>query len=551
MIRSVVSRGAVSVTSEAKIQLFYGLQICWSYLLKKSLDVTSLSFVGHLGQLYLSAAGLALVTANVTGNAVLLGLGGAQSTLCSQANGAGDASTMNAVFQRAIIVSLCTCIPISVLWLCAEGVLRQLGQEDELAAHAAAFLAWLIPGLFFFSQSLCIQNWLFSQQKMTAPAIVISIVAILHVLWNYLFVVVLNMGYLGTAVAITVSRLVELLLLMSYVCCSDVLRETHFSWSTRCLEDWVPLFALFYGNVMMMSELWASEVLTFLSGTIANAHVEVAAMSIYQSINAFCFQFSNGIQAVACARVGNLLGAGSSESAKTAAKVAASISFALTLCVSASLFFMGRYYIMVYTNDEGVVDATLLLMPVLALYVVGDGTVAALSGVIKGLGKQKIGGRIVVFSYYVIAIPISVLLAYHWGGSFDFGLGTLGLCLGTLAGTYSHCFLYVLYIFCICNWEQEVKLAESRVEQLARHAKMTAAPTRTYSRHSYEIDDLYEHSFVGMLFKAVERLFAYVPFIELESEAKIRNCEYELVQAYTADLEETDVLEDDGVDIYP
>lgn len=550
------STDSISSMKELKAQLTYGLQTSLSYLMKKSLDVVSFSFVGHLGKVYLSATGLALVTANVTGNAILLGLGGAQATLCGQACGAKNNVSLNEVFQRAMVISFVTCIPVSVLWIFSEPVLLACGQEATLAAQAAAFLVWLIPGLFFFSQSLCIQNWLFSQHKMTAPAVVISVVAALHVLWNYLFVIVFDMGYIGTAVSISTSRFVEFLLLLSYIRLSGALNETDFQWSRSCLRHWSPILTLFKGNVLMMSELWASEVLTFLSGTIENAHVEVAAMSIYQSINAFCFQLPNGIQVSACTRVSHLVGSGQAEAARRAASIAGYLSLCITLVVSASLLLFGRQYIQIYTDDEAVIEATMVLMPVLAFYVIGDGTVAALSGALKGIGRQKIGGRIVVFSYYAVAIPISVLLTYHWGGSFNFGMGTLGLCLGTLVGTYTHGLLYYIYLFYICDWNDEVALAKERVRcinissytEADGSTEMRSMQTQVTSPSAFEDGGIDRNSFIGRVFGFVAAAFSYVPFVDSQSEEDERRCEYELVQAVTSDLEESGAVLDDEDD---
>ena len=547
---------AEGAQSEVCLQLRYGAQVSWSYLMKKSLDMVSLSYVGHLGKMYMSATGLALVTANVTGNSFLLGLGGALSTLCSQASGAGDLDTLNIVFQRSLIISLLTCIPICTLWLFSEPVLSYLGQDQEIAYHAAKFLFYLIPGICFFSQSLCIQNWLFSQHKMTAPTIIISIVAIGHVWWNYLFVTYLQMGFIGTALAISTSRLLELIMLVFYIQKSNSLIETEFAWSWRCFNGWLPFFSLFYGNIMMMSELWASEILTFLSGTLSSPHVEIAAMSIYQSMNAFFFQFSNGIQRVACTRVGNLLGSGQAKMARNASSTAASITFVLTLCISLSLVLFSRFYVQIYTNDKEVIEVTVKLVPILALYVIGDGTVAALSGVIKGIGKQIIGGRIVVFSYYVIAIPISVLLTYHWGGSLDFGMGIVGLCLGTLVGTYTHCILYFIYIFAVTNWDHEVALAQERLDTnkdlvgSRHHNIMHKVPTRIASEYDSDADyDRRDRPFLLRLFNVISVFFGSFPFLGAASEESIRKGEYELVQAYTADLENSEVtLNDDDED---
>ena len=63
-------------------------------------------------------------------------------------------------------------------------------------------------------------------------------------------------------------------------------------------------------------------------------------------------------------------------------------------------------------------------MAVLIVYVVFDGVQSALTGVLKGLGKQRLGGPVVVLAYYGIGLPLS----YYLG--FTLHQGVVGLCVG-------------------------------------------------------------------------------------------------------------------------
>ena len=65
------------VIEEIFLQIKLTLPVVLTLTLRKSIDIVPVIFVGHLGMQYLSAAGLATVTANVTGNSVLIGLAGA------------------------------------------------------------------------------------------------------------------------------------------------------------------------------------------------------------------------------------------------------------------------------------------------------------------------------------------------------------------------------------------------------------------------------------------------------------------------------------------
>lgn len=97
---------------------------------------------------------------------------------------------------------------------------------------------------------------------------------------------------------------------------------------------------------------------------------------------------------------------------------------------SVALLLARSNWAYIFTNDVAVAKLVRRILPTLFVYIVADGTQSALTGVLKGLGLQRVGGPIVLFSYYVIGLPISAILA------FKFKIGVVGLCVGTTVGTW-------------------------------------------------------------------------------------------------------------------
>jgi MatE len=118
-----------SYRAEIMAQIQLAFPVCCTFVLRKSVDIVSLIYVGHLKSNYLSAAGIAAVTSNVTGNSMVIGLAGALSTICSQAYGSKDFRTFSVAPQRAVLIlGLFICTPISFLWWYSEPVMIALGQ---------------------------------------------------------------------------------------------------------------------------------------------------------------------------------------------------------------------------------------------------------------------------------------------------------------------------------------------------------------------------------------------------------------------------------------
>lgn len=119
MEESPTNHGATDhkdVCGEFQSQIRLSLPVCLTFVIKKSVDLVSIAFVGHSSTLGLSAAGLATVTANVTGRSMIDGFSGAISTLCCQQFGAGELKQMCLTLQRGMLIQLILiCLPVSLL----------------------------------------------------------------------------------------------------------------------------------------------------------------------------------------------------------------------------------------------------------------------------------------------------------------------------------------------------------------------------------------------------------------------------------------------------
>jgi MATE family multidrug resistance protein len=319
----------------------------------------------------------------------------------------------------------------------------------------------MVPSLWAVSGTFSIQNFLHAQSKTRAVLVVTFIVTALHPCWCYLFIYGVGLGYLGAALAVSTSKIIELILLVTYVHAAALDTGLSLQCSTEVFKDWWPFLKLGLPNMVMMSEWWASEIIIFLSGMLTDPQDEVSAMSIYQSTLSICFMVPSSFQVSGSTRVGNALGANDAYAANLAATVAPMLAAISTVLLSFVLFFLRDRWGFIFTTDRSVVKLVERIMPVILVYIIADGIQSALTGVLKGMGKQRIGGPIVVFSYYAVGLPISYYLA------FKENMGILGLCTGTTVGTAVHMLLY-LAVCLRTNWKHECELVQQRQRRDAR-----------------------------------------------------------------------------------
>lgn len=97
------------------------------------------------------------------GIALLNGMTGAVDTFVSQAHGSRSYPSIGLTLQRALLVSLLTCLPLLALYACMHPVLLLLGQEPTLAAAAARYTLLYAPKLPLHAVILCCYRTLANQ----------------------------------------------------------------------------------------------------------------------------------------------------------------------------------------------------------------------------------------------------------------------------------------------------------------------------------------------------------------------------------------------------
>eukprot|EP00978_Attheya_sp_CCMP212_P000055 scaffold131_cov55-Attheya_sp.AAC.3 len=133
-----------------------------------------------------------------------------------------------------------------------------------------------------------------------------------------------------------------------------------------------------------------------------------------------------------------------------------------------------------FTPDENVISEASRLLPLLALYVVGDGIQISLNAIIKACGKQYVMMPIVVVAYWVVGVPLGYYITFirHDGYMCEdssllsddlcvhqpsYFCGVTGLVMGLTTGTYVHMLLLAIVVVCSTNWEVESRKAKERL----------------------------------------------------------------------------------------
>jgi MATE family multidrug resistance protein len=345
---------------------------------------------------------------------------------------------------------------------------------------------------FHISISYSLTAWLQSIGMADVPAKAAVLGLLLHLPFNWFFVYFLDWGYLGCGAATVCFHLLQPIFIISYLCFYDHGRDRLLESSggsaigrtalTFRKEFWLAIsswrgytqyLSLALPGIIIISEWVASETAIFLSGRLLpDPEIALGGMTIYQSINSFCFMFPVAFSISASARVGNLLGAGEPIGAAFAANVGILCAAAISLFIGILLFCIPHTALpsLFAPGAEGVILETSRTIPMLATYVVADGIQAALSGVIKGCGRQLVTVPIVLVAYWVVGVTLAYYIAFvrHDRQTFcddSYFCGDVGLVAGMTAGTWVHMLMLAVVVGLSTDWREESRKAKARVAE--------------------------------------------------------------------------------------
>jgi len=407
---------------EAKVLTKTSAPMILTFLLQYSLPVASIFAVGHIGKIELGAVSLASMTASITGYAVYQGLATSLDTLCAQAYGSGRPHLVGLQLQRMLYFLLLITIPISIIWAMGTRILSLIVPDVETARLAGLYLKVLIAGAPGYAAFESGKRYVQAQGIFSATMYILLICAPLNAFLNWFMVWHLGWGFVGAPIAVVITENILPILLFLYVRYIDGF-QCWGGFDSRALRNWTPMIKLALpGLITVLAEFMAFEVLTLSSSWLGPT--ELAAQSVLGSVTGITFQIPFPISVAASTRIANLIGATLAVPAKTAAKVAVVSSVGVGVFNFVLLWSLRDYIPRLFTPDEDVIRTVSTLLPLCATFQVFDAVAANCNGILRGLGRQEIGGYVGLFAYYIVGIPISFGTGFgaKWG---LFGLWTV------------------------------------------------------------------------------------------------------------------------------
>ncbi|KAH7007557.1 multidrug and toxin extrusion protein [Ilyonectria destructans] len=450
---TIIDETGVTWQHEAKVLASHAAPLIVTFLLQYFIDISSIIAVGRLGKIELGAVSLANMSASISCFAVFQGLATSLDTLCSQAYGSGNKHLVGLYCQRMTLFLLCLSVLIALLWLNSEYIIMNLVHDADIARLASTYLHILIfalPGYAFFETG---KRFLQAQGLFRATTYVLLIGAPVNAMLQWLLVWKLELGFIGAPISVVLTRTLLPILLVLYTKLFDG-SECWGGFSKRALTNWWVMIRLAVPGMIMVEAEWlAFEIMTVISSRFGTEYL--AAQSILITLATISYQLPFPVSIAASTRVATLIGAGRVSDAKVAARVAIASSCMCTFA-NFSMYMTFQYRLpFIFTDDDALATLVSLVLPLVAVMTFVDGLSVAAHGLLRGIGKQEIGGPANLVSYYLVSLPISLYLAFVLDMKIE------GLWIGVTIGLILVSIIEYGFLL-MTDWRKAVMEAEAR-----------------------------------------------------------------------------------------
>ncbi|GFY81898.1 detoxifying efflux carrier 35 [Actinidia rufa] len=316
-------------------------------------------FVGHIGDVELSAVSISLSVINTFSFGFMLGMGSALETLCGQAFGAGQVYMLGVYMQRSWIILSITCIVLLPIYIFATPILKLLGQQDNIANLSGEFTLLLIPQLFSLAINFPTQKFLQAQSKLKVLAWIGLVTLVVHIGLLWLLIYAFGWGTTGAAIAFDISSWGAAVAQVVYV----------VGW---CKDGWHGL------SRAAFKDIWP-----FVRLSLASA--VMLCLEVCMNINGYEGMLFIGINAAISVRVSNELGFRHPRAAKYAVYVTVFNPFSLVFFFMVLILATRNYFAIIFTSSKDMQQAVANLAYLLGFTMVLNSVQPVISGVAVGV----------------------------------------------------------------------------------------------------------------------------------------------------------------------
>lgn len=344
------------------------------------------------------------------------------SAIISRNVGRCDFQEANATIKQSNILGIIIGISVGAINLIFyKPILMISGASNEILNYTVPYYMVVAVPSVFLCLSLILSSCLRATKDTSTPMIATGVANVLNIFLNYIFIK-LGLGILGLGLATTISRIVNVLILLLKLVNGSVIKLdlTNIKINKDIINSImrIGIPAGIEKLVMRLGQLVYNSMIISIGISAYVAH------NIAGNIESYSYIPAMGFGIATATLVGISLGENNTEKAKNIVFLSDFIATIFMVCIGIIFFIFAPQFAMIFTDTKEVQEAVIRVLRLIALFQPFAAITQIFTSALQGAGDTK-------FPMYATLIGIwcgRVVVGYLLGVTF--GLGLLGVWLG-------------------------------------------------------------------------------------------------------------------------
>ena len=407
-----------SMTSREKLALITQLSVP-SILAQISATVMffiDASMVGHLGAKASAAIGLVESTGWLMGglaSAANMGF----SVQVAHFIGASDFKAARRVLRQSLICCLIWALAISIIGIGISPFLPYwLGGTPEIIRDATLYFAiFAFCGIFFQMEGLA-GSMLKCSGNMKIPSILNIGMCLMDVVFNYIFIYVMNLGVAGAALGTGLAMLITAALMMYFLLMKSEMLSLKGRWGSFKPKHTTVSTAIKIGapmglqHMLMGGSYVVSTLIVAPLGTIA-----IAAHSLAITVESLCYMPGYGIAEAATTLVGQGIGAGQKQLTHSFARMSVGLGMIVMSVMGVLMWIFAPELMSIMSPVDEVIAVGAESLRIEAWAEPMFAAAIVVNGVFIGAGDTLIPAVMSLCSMWFVRLTLAATLAPRYG----------------------------------------------------------------------------------------------------------------------------------------
>ena len=378
-------------------------------------NVVDTIFIGHyVGPLGIAGLSIIFPVQMLTmGIGFMLGMGGA--SLISRLIGAGNISRAEHALGNALTPTVVLSIVVMIAgWSNTDAWLRLMGASETILPYARDYVTIILSGVLFRTFAMAQHALIRAEGNARVPMTGMIVGAVLNIILDAIFIISLDMGVKGAALATVIAQLVTALYFLSYYLSGKSFLKVH--WQNMIIKWDILRAILAIGIAAFAMTVAGSLSAVFVNRTLITfgGDLAISSFGLIQRIMMFALMpgivIGQGMQPI----LGFNYGAKRYDRALKVIKIAAISATSYSIIAFCALYFAPELFIRVFTTDnELIVLGTYAAKHVFfAKYLIGFIMVG--STVFQATGKAPQAFVTAIARPALFLLPLVFILPNYW-----------------------------------------------------------------------------------------------------------------------------------------